>query len=99
MPRRAGELLEGGSIYWVIRRAVRVRQRILALDPVMGEDGRRRCALSLDPKLVPVEVRPWRPFQGWRYLEAIDAPPDVSGDDLDDMPETMKMELRHLGLL
>lgn len=75
-PRREAEVLAGGSLYWVIRGITLVRQRILALEAV--EDGEvRRCALALDPALVRVEPRPRAPFQGWRYLEAKDAPPDL----------------------
>lgn len=104
-PRRAAEVLDGGSLYWVIRRRVAARQRILRLDEAVDGEGRRRCGIALDPALVRVEPRAWRPFQGWRYLEPEDAPPDLdparaAGADSDDeMPEEMARELRALGLL
>ena len=78
MPRRAAEVLDGGSLYWVIKGAVRARQRILRLERRMGRDGRRRCEIGLDPELVETVHRPCRPFQGWRYLEPADAAPDLS---------------------
>ena len=101
MPRRAEEVLDGGSIYWVIRRVIQVRQRIVGLDIVTADDGTPRCAISLDAELIPTEPRPCRPFQGWRYLEPDAAPPDASGDVLvdADMPQPMREELRALGLL
>lgn len=98
-PRRARELLDGGSLYWVIKGWVRVRQRLVGLDPVT--DGEvRRCALVLDPHLVRTVPRAHRPFQGWRYLPAAKAPPDApSGGGLADVPDHLADELRELGLL
>ena len=78
-PRRAAEILGGGSLYWVIQGYVAVRQPIEAFDEVAAEDGVRRCAIVLSPALIRVAARPRRPFQGWRYLSAGDAPPDVPG--------------------
>jgi len=98
-PRRGEELLEGGSLYWVIRGWVRVRQRLVDLDPVVGE-GVRRCALVLDPVLVRTVPRAHRPFQGWRYLPEAKAPPDAAdASGAADVPEHMAAELRELGLL
>jgi len=80
-PRREAEIVgtEGarGSLYWVIRGLILVRQPILGFEEVRGEDGVRRCAILLDPQLLRTETRPRGPFQGWRYLEAKDAPPDL----------------------
>lgn len=100
-PRRAGEVLDGGSIYWVIKGAVRARQRIIDIDTAINHQGLPRCALIFDKELVPVRARPMRAFQGWRYLEPGDAPPDAIGgiDETDDMPSEMAEELRALGLL
>jgi hypothetical protein len=100
-PRRGTEVLDGGSLYWVIRRQIRVRQRILRLEEVRDEEGRRRCALIMDTELIRTEPRAFRPFQGWRYFAVEDAPNDLAGagDDSDDMPETMRRELRALGLI
>jgi hypothetical protein len=100
-PRRAAELLDGGSIYWVIKGAIRARQRILSIEKRTDARGRRYCEVGLDPKLVETVARPCRPFQGWRYLEPPAAPADrerLSGD-LGGMPPGMVEELRSLGLL
>jgi hypothetical protein len=100
-PKRADELLQGGSLYWVIRGIIRVRQRIAALDEVIGEDGIRRCAIVFDPALIPTVPRPRRAFQGWRYLTAADAPPDIGtapGDD-PDLPPGMREALTRFGVL
>lgn len=76
-PKRADEVLDGGSIYWIIKGNVLVRQRIIRLDAVEGADGINRCALVFDPELIRTEPAPRRPFQGWRYLKAEDAPRDL----------------------
>lgn len=106
-PKRRDEILDGGSLYWIIRGVMRVRQRIVGIEDAPLEAGgeqdmRRRpaCRLILDPALVPVVPRAHRPFQGWRYLEVRDAPPDLEGDGAgDEMPPAMAAELRELGLL
>ncbi len=100
-PKRADEILDGGSLYWVIKGAIRVRQRIIAINPGYMHEGEPKCELRLDPKLVRVVPRPMRAFQGWRYLEAADAPPDLDtlGKGAADMPPQMAEELRALGLL
>lgn len=99
-PRRAAELLDGGSIYWVIQRNILARQRLAALEPVRGEDGIERCALIMDTELIRTEPRPRRPFQGWRYLKPEDAPPDLTQDGqvLADMPSELRNALGDLGI-
>jgi hypothetical protein len=82
-PKRAEEVLAGGSLYWVIRRRIVVRQRILALESMTDSDNRRFCRIRLDARLVPTRPRTKRPFQGWRYLEAKSAPPDLVGATID----------------
>jgi hypothetical protein len=101
VPKRVGELLGGGSLYWVIKGHVAARQALLDVRPFTDGDGIGRCRLVLDPKVVAVEPRPYRPFQGWRYLVANDAPRDIDGraGDLAKMPENMRRELAELGLL
>ncbi len=79
-PRRADEVLAGGSIYWVIKGVILCRQPILRFDAYEGADGIARCAIVLDPGLVRVAATPKRPFQGWRYLPGPDAPPDMPAD-------------------
>lgn len=99
-PKRDDELLQGGSIYWVFKGVMLARQRILALEPVEGADGVRRCGLVLDRALVPVAAVPRRPFQGWRYLEARDAPPDLpaSREAETPLPPAVAAALAEMGL-
>ena len=100
-PRRETEVLDGGSIYWVIKGAVQCRQRILRLDEVTGQDGIRRCAIVLDPELVRVAPALKRPFQGWRYLDPADAPPDLAQGRAsdDDLPPDLSAKLAEIGVL
>ena len=102
-PRRAEEVLAGGSIYWVIRGQIRVRQRVTGFRGERDDNGRGYCLIEVDPELVPTLLRPWRPFQGWRYLTLADAPPDArragSGEAGEAPPAAMLAELRALGLL
>jgi hypothetical protein len=101
-PKRQAEVLDGGSLYWVIKSLVTVRQRIIGFGEGHKEDGKPCCLLLLDRALVPVRPTPRRPFQGWRYLTADDAPPDLKGGDRDqvaEMPPSMRKELAGLGLL
>ena len=97
-PRRAQEVLAGGSIYWVIRGQIRVRQRVTGLRGERDETGRRYCLIEVDAELVPTLPRAWRPFQGWRYLASIDAPPDRSVP-VQVPSDRMLAELRALGLI
>jgi len=101
VPKRVDELLDGGSLYWVIRGQIMCRQDLVAIRPFVDKDGVGRCRLVLRPKVVPVEPRPFRAFQGWRYLNAKDAPRDLdrAAPGARNMPENMRRELRELGLL
>ena len=97
-PRRAQEVLAGGSIYWVIGGQIRVRQLITGLRGERDDTGRRYCRIEVDAELVPTLPRACRPFQGWRYLAPADAPPDRSA--LAPLPpDRMLAELRALGLI
>jgi len=101
-PKRQAELLDGGSLYWVIKGLIQVRQRLLGFDEGQKEDGSPCCLLVLDAPLVPVRPVPRRPFQGWRYLDAADAPADLTGaasDGVAAMPAKMRKDLADLGLL
>ncbi|WP_159346676.1 DUF1489 family protein [Roseomonas harenae] len=103
-PRRAPEILQGGSLYWVVAGILSVRQRILALEPVKRADGTAATAIILEPGLVPVHPRPMKPFQGWRYLTAESAPPDLAAGEavaegIEALPPKLRRELAILGLL
>jgi hypothetical protein len=98
-PKRAEEVLDGGSIYWVIKGVIVARQKLTGFAPAM-KNGIPHCGLMLDPKLITVQMRPRRPFQGWRYLDPADAPPDLTPwDTTHEMPGTLQRELMALGLL
>ena len=85
-PKREEELLNGGSIYWVIQGFLQCRQEILRLDEIIGQDGIRRCAIILNPTIIRTTAAKKRPFQGWRYLEPDQAPMDLSGRSLEEDP-------------
>ncbi len=103
MPKRAAEIVAGGSIYWVINRAVVVRQRVTDIIADTWDDGSRCAGIVLDPVLVRVAARSMKPFQGWRYLTPADAPPDIGAagavSGVDDLPEPLRLALTHLALL
>lgn len=100
VPKRIEEIVAGGSLYWVIKGQISARQRLTAIRPFTDADGIGRCHLVMEPVVVPVQPRPFRPFQGWRYLQEKDAPRDIGeGGDLGEMPEELRRELAGLGLL
>lgn len=99
-PKREAEILQGGSLYWVIKGQVLCRQRILRLDEVTGADGILRCGIVLDPAIIRTAPAARRPFQGWRYLDPGDSPRDLApgraGDD--SLPEPLAFALAEIGL-
>jgi len=99
-PRREAEVLNGGSIYWVMKGVILARQRLLRFDEVRGMDGILRCALVLEPKVQRTEAAPRRPFQGWRYLDPGDAPRDLSTGRMkaDDAPPQLLAALAEIGV-
>ena len=99
-PKRKDEILPGGSLYWVMRGMILCRQPIAALEPITGADGIERCRIMFKPQIIPVRPFPKRAFQGWRYLEEADAPPDLpKSSQVEGMPEKLRRELAELGLL
>ena len=101
MPKRAAEIIDGGSIFWVIAGMVQCRQRVLDITPDQRLDGTPCVALVLDPAIVLVDGRPLRPFQGWRYLDPDVAPPDLpDGPGADaQLPMALRLALVELCLL
>lgn len=99
-PRRQDELLDGGSLYWVMKGLIKARQEITGLEQVVGEDGISRCAILLKEDIVNVELTPKRAFQGWRYLQGIKVPRDTieTSDRDDDLPDSLRRELAQLGV-
>ena len=99
-PRRAAEIEAGGSLYWIIRGHIRVRQRIVAVEVLDRAPEGKRCALVLDPALIATVWQPRRPHQGWRYLSVEDAPADrPAAGDGSDLPPQLAAALYALGVL
>jgi hypothetical protein len=100
-PKRTEQVLDGGSLYWVVKGMISARQPILGLEPFVDADGIGRCKIWLGETVVAVAPRPMRAFQGWRYYQAKDAPPDIdeAQPGFAAMPEGMRRELASLGLL
>ena len=100
-PRRASEVIGGGSIYWVIGGFMLVRQRVVDITAAAHDNGRACTDLRLDPTLILVEPRPLRAFQGWRYLEAAAAPSDLAANSPDPLgaSDSLKLQLRTLCLI
>lgn len=98
-PKRAAELLDDGSIYWVIKGVIRARQRIRAFEDIVDADGVTRCAIVLDPSLRATHPKAHRAFQGWRYLDPATAPADGASNGAADLPAELARALDDLGLL
>ena len=98
-PRRAEEILDGGSIYWIIKGVMSARQNIVDLAEVQRADGQVACGLVLSPDLVATVPKKMRIFQGWRYLETEDAPGDLTDPVDESLPPALVVELRELGVL
>ena len=100
-PKREDALLNGGSIYWIIKGFLQCRQRILRLDEVIGSDGIRRCAIVLDPEVIRTTSAKKRPFQGWRYLTVDDAPVDLAAqrENEDQLPPELANALADIGVV
>ncbi|GAN71794.1 lysophospholipase [Acetobacter syzygii] len=98
-PKQADMLLQGGSLYRVIAGLILCRQQLVDILPEARPDGTQGTLLFIDPKIIRVEARALRPFQGWRYLRPADAPPDLTGSQgHDQLPPSLQKELTLLGL-
>lgn len=100
-PKREAEILNGGSIFWVIKGVIQCRQRVDRLDEYIGQDGIRRCAIVLDPQIIRTQTSLKRPFQGWRYLATADAPPDLPKGRASEepLPVELNRALAEIGVL
>ncbi len=101
VPKRRDEILDGGSLYWVIKGNIQVRQIITDIRPFTDKDGIRRCDIVMEPRLILTEWHPRRAFQGWRYLKPEDTPADIgnASTGLNALPQDLRIELSNLGLL
>ena len=96
-PKRADDLIDGGSLFWVFKGVVLIRQRILGIE-TLGEGPLKRCEIQLDSPMIRTAPQPRRAFQGWRYLEAKDAPGDLPADTAGEtMSPDLARQLRELG--
>lgn len=95
-PKRVDEVLDGGSLYRVFKGQVLCRQKILAIDTI-GAGAASRCEVTIEPQIIRVVPQPRRPFQGWRYLTAEDAPADLGDSESAEMPQDLARQLRELG--
>ncbi len=101
-PKRQSELLDGGSLYWVVKGMIQARQKLIGFDTGTKEDGSACCLLLLGPVVVPVRPQRRKAFQGWRYFSADDAPADIGAGearDLEALPPQLRKDLATLGLL
>ena len=100
-PKRADEIVQGGSLYWVFKGLVLARQPILRFEPREGADGIKRCAIIMEDRIIRTQSVPRRPFQGWRYLQASDSPPDLAVGRVqdDELPVALNLALAEIGLL
>ena len=96
-PKRAEELI-GGSLYWIMKHRLVARQAIIGF-ATSSRDG--RTIIQLAPDVVRVGLQPMRAHQGWRYLEADEAPADLEGvpDGVDALPPALLGKLSTLALL
>ena len=97
LPKRHEEIAGQGSLFWIIKHQLIARSPILRF----GEAEGGRVAIHIDPVLILTQARPKRAHQGWRYLEASDAPPDLgdAGAGIDALPPALMGELAGLGLI
>lgn len=104
-PKRANELLDGGSVYWIIKGAIVMRQTILDVETLLDDNGKKYCLITKDPEIILTTPKPQRAMQGWRYLEANQAPKDLypldpdAENEQDQLDEGMAKDLAELGLL
>lgn len=100
VPKRNNELLDGGSLYWVIKGGIQCRQKLVDIRTFTDAEGINRCHLVFAPVVIRTQWQPRRPFQGWRYLSGSDAPDDMSrSGGVEEMPLNLRKELAELGLL
>ena len=100
-PKREKEIVNGGSIYWVIKGQIQCRQKIIRLDEIIGNDGIRRCAIVLDKDLILTTIASRRAFQGWRYLNPIDTPNDLNAtrQNEETLPPVLAGALADIGVI
>lgn len=97
LPKRAEEILAGGSLFWVYKHQLVARSEILRFEEAEG--GKTHIVIST--RLIDVYPQPKRAHQGWRYLEDKDAPRDLAAGESagDAIPGKLASDLARLGLV
>ena len=98
-PQRFEELIEKGSLYWIIKGRILARQKILGFESYIGDGNRKRTIIILDKDVIETQRHAHRPFQGWRYLADSDIPQDIDTQAYKEIPEEVLSEMQDLGLL
>ncbi len=102
-PKQEAEVLNGGSLYWVLKSKIICRQRIIGFEDKTDEEGKKYCHFILDPTLHATAPKPFRPFQGWRYFKDSDIPADLENGEtitgFGEMPQDMIKDLQDMGLV
>ena len=95
LPKRHAEMV-GGSLYWILKHHLVARSPILRFEEAEGG----RTHIVIEPRLIEVRPLPRRAHQGWRYLDAAGAPPDLGEDEsAEALPLALASELAKLGLV
>lgn len=101
-PKRDSDLVEGGSLYRVIKNRIQCRQKIIGFETIQHEEKGKMCLIMCDPEIIQTVSTPKKPFQGWRYLEPAAAPRDVGVYDAandEPIPPELEDALRESGLI
>jgi hypothetical protein len=102
-PTRVNDLINGGSVYWIIKRQICARQIIVDIQTLKDEEDKNYCVILMDKKLILTQPLNHRHIQGWRYLPPEKAPTDIGTFDPsiieDDMDPDMAKDLAEAGLL
>ncbi len=101
LPKRHAELAspdgKNGSLFWILKGQLVFRSPILGFEAAEG--GKTNIVIST--QLIALYPQARRAHQGWRYLEAENAPRDLAeGEDAGEaMPGKLAGDLARLGLV
>ena len=96
-PKRKPEILDGGSLYWIINNRFAIRQLVIDIRENISYEGKKYCLIILDRKIIQVEKISQRPFQGWRYLKLNNSPKDINLNLRKKIPEELSNHLSEIG--
>ena len=102
-PTRANDLINGGSVYWIIKRQICARQTIADIQTLKDEDDKPFCHVIMNQQIYLTQPVAHKHIQGWRYLSPEKAPKDIGlftpNNRPDDIPPELAAELAEAGLL